>query len=99
MTQDAGDQAKDFCWGALAVGLLHPVQVEIIEALRWIDRSLSTADLLHIFEGRRMGLRIERHMRRLAKLDAVELEDIGHPRPAAEFSYRLVRCPRPRHGR
>jgi hypothetical protein len=81
----------DFRWETLVARLLHPVQVEIIEALWWIDRPLSATDLLRVFEGRRVGLRIEHHLRRLSKLDAVELEDDGEAHSAAMRSYRLVK--------
>jgi predicted transcriptional regulator len=96
MKLDDAGQVEDFWWGTLVAGVLHPAQVEIIEALRWIDRPLSVTDLLQVLEGQRVGLRIERHLRRLAKLDAVTLEDDGKTRsPAMMRSYRLVKRPRP----
>lgn len=68
---DNGGQDGDFYWGAPAARLLHPVQVGIIEALRWIDRPLSATDLFHVFEGKRVAPRIEYHLRRLTRLEAV----------------------------
>lgn len=77
----------DVWWAELAARLLHPVQVEIIEALRWINRPLSPADLLRILGGKRVGLRIEYHLRRLARLDALALADDAKAR---SHVYRLV---------
>jgi Helix-turn-helix domain len=86
----------DFCWGALAARVLHPVQVQIIEALRWIDRPLSAGELLRVLRGEQAGLRIEHHLRRLRRLGAVALDGKATARIAAtDRSYRLVRRPRP----
>jgi hypothetical protein len=95
MTQGGGEQSGDFCWSDLAARLIHPVQVEIIEALLWIDLSLTAADLVHILDGKHAARPIEYHLRRLTKLEVVELCD-GRQRgvPAAERRYRLVRRPR-----
>ena len=85
-----GEQDGDFCWGALAARLLHPVQVEIIEALRWIGRPLSATDFVYVFGGRRAGLRIEHHLRRLTKLEAVAPNAAPTGASAAQRPYRLV---------
>lgn len=91
-----GGQESDFCWGTLAARLLHPVQVEIIEALRWIGRPLSATDFVYIFGGRRAGLRVEYHLRRLTKLEAVAPSNAGRAGAgAAERRYRLVSRSRP----
>jgi hypothetical protein len=96
MTQenDKG-QIGEFFWSALAARVLHPAQVEIIEALRWIDQPLSATDLLRVFEGERVGLRIEHRLRQLARLDVVALADGMAPAPVGQRSYRLVKRPRP----
>jgi hypothetical protein len=73
--------------------VLHPVQVEIIEALDWIDRPLSGADLLKVLEGVEIRLRVQHHLRRLASLEAVVLADIGETVSASQRIYRLVRQP------
>jgi predicted transcriptional regulator len=95
MTGENGDgQIGDLYWSALAARVLHPAQVEIIEALWWIDQPLSATDLVRVFEGHRVGVRIERRLRQLARLDAVALEDSGNARgPMGQRSYRLVRRP------
>jgi hypothetical protein len=88
---DSAAKEGEFCWGALVARVLHPAQVEIIEALRWIDRSLSAADLMEVFEGRLTRPHIEHRLRQLARLDAVRRdEDEKRPRAAGQFTYRLV---------
>lgn len=66
-----GQTGDDF-WDALGGRVLHPVRVEIIEALRWIDHPVLTADLLHVFNWKRVGLRVEHHLRQLTRLGVVE---------------------------
>jgi hypothetical protein len=95
MTRDGSEQVGGPFWAALAARALHPAHVEIIEAMRWIDRSLTATDLVHVFEGQRVGLRIERRLRQLARLDAVALDDSGRGGGAAMMrSYRLVKQPK-----
>jgi hypothetical protein len=93
MTQgDDNGHAEGSFWSALAARSLHPIQVEIIEALRWIDRPLTATDLSRVLEEQRAGLRIERRLRQLARLDAVALADNGKARgPAVQHAYRLAR--------
>lgn len=71
------EQAGDFCWDALGSLALHPVRMEIIEALRWLGMSLSATDLARVFEGRCVGLRVEYHLRRLSQAGVVRQEDPG----------------------
>lgn len=96
MTQDDGNgQVGDAFWAALAARVLHPAYVEIIEAMRWIDLSLTATDLIHVFEGQRVGLRIERRLRQLVRLDAVVPGDNGKAGGTAMMrSYRLVKQPK-----
>ena len=85
--------AEDFCWGALAARLLHPLQVEVIEALRWIDRPLTGADLLNVLDRERLGSgRMAYHLKRLRRLEAVEMVDKEKPRiPMEERTYLVGR--------
>jgi len=90
-------QIGDAFWAAMVATVLHPVEVEIIEAMRWIGRPLTATDLLHVFEARRSDLRIERRLRRLRKLGAVAPEDSGMARgPLTQLRYHLVEKPTPR---
>lgn len=96
MTQDDDiEQIGDSFWAGLAARVLHPAQVEIIEALKWIDRPLAATDLLGVFEGQRAGSRLERHLRQLTRLGAVAPDDNGKARgPMGQVVYRPVRQPR-----
>lgn len=71
--------------------VLHPIDVQIIEAMRWIDLPLSTGDLAEIFDGKPSSAVIGRHVRRLVKLDAVELDEAPTPPHLAGITYRLSR--------
>jgi hypothetical protein len=83
---------EEFCWGALVARVLHPAQVGIIEALRWINRSLSAAELSEIFEGQLKRPHIEHRLRQLARLDAVRSDEEGKGSPSTrQLSYCLVR--------
>jgi hypothetical protein len=87
--------AEDFCWGELAARVLHPVQVEVIEALRWIDRPLTATDLLRVLDSKRIGLRIEHHLKRLTRLNALAAVDAEKMRTPirGQRAYRLVKRP------
>jgi hypothetical protein len=93
MTQDnSNSQIGDSYWAALVARVLHPAHVEIIEALRWIDRPLTGTDLVGVLQGQRVGLRIERRLQQLARLGAVAPEDKGETRaPVRQRAYRLVK--------
>lgn len=86
------EQADDFCWDGAAARVLHPVRVEIVEAMRWIDRPLSAIDLVYVFEGKRLGLWIEHHLRCLVKLRIAAEENGGQAGdPTTQPLYRLNR--------
>jgi Helix-turn-helix domain len=81
----------DGFWVALAVRLLHPVQLQIIEAMRWIDRPLSASELVQIFAKEQRLSTIAYHVRRLAALGALRPIGRRHPvRGSVERLYRLA---------
>jgi hypothetical protein len=86
---DGGGEEAGFCWEALVARVLHPVDVQIIEALLWIGQPLSAGDLTQLFDDDRWAL-FGRHLRRLAKLDAVELGETPTLGNVADVSYRLA---------
>jgi len=94
MAQGNGDDGRvgDFAWGELVARVLHPVQVEIIEALWWIGLPLTATDLFWVFDAKHDRSRIERHLRRLTKLDAVAPKARGRASPAKrrQHLYQLV---------
>jgi hypothetical protein len=86
----AAGQTGNFCWGALVAGALHPVAVQIIEALQWIGRPLSAVDLVQLFDGSPSPAVVGRHMRRLSKLNAIEIVRATGMLDATQIAYRLV---------
>jgi hypothetical protein len=86
-------QSTEFCWGALAARALHPIQVQIIEALSWIDLPLSGGELSRVVEIAPPE-RVIYHMRRLTTLGALVLTEAPTPRVVIDTPYRLVTQPR-----
>jgi hypothetical protein len=58
----------DGFWAALPGRLLHPTQMQILEALFWIGRPLSATDLTRIFFEQPGRPLVEYHVGRLADL-------------------------------
>ena len=77
-------------WAALATSLLHPVQLQIIEAMRWIDRPLSVSDLFQVFYREQRLPALAYHVQRLARVGALRPAGQRHPaRGSIEKLYRL----------
>lgn len=91
VNSDALEGEPEFCWGQLAARVVHPVDVQIIEAFQWIDEPLSTADLAQLFEGKRSWAALRHHVRRLFKLDAIELAEAPTTRDVTKVRYCLKR--------
>jgi hypothetical protein len=91
MTLEDVRDAECCCWAALVARVLHPIDVQTIEAMRWIGLSLSAGDLIEVFDGKPSLAVIGRHLRRLVKLDAVEIDEAPTPAHVAGITYRLSR--------
>jgi hypothetical protein len=76
-------------WEALAVRLLHPIQLQIIEAMRWIGQPLSASELVQIFSGEYSLATVAYHVRRLVALGALKLALQRPVRGTVEKFYRL----------
>jgi len=85
-----GAQTPEFCWGDLVARVLHPLDVQIIEALRWVEQPLSAGDLSQLFDCEPSWASLGHHMRRLAKLDAIELGETPTTQNITDIRYRLV---------
>jgi hypothetical protein len=77
-------------WESLLGRLLHPVQVQIIEAMLSIDRPLSAVELERVFEKKVNLSTVAYHVRRLADLDVVAPAGTRRVRGAVQRFYRLV---------
>lgn len=64
--------------------------MQIIEALRWVDQPLSAAELVQLFDDGHSWAAVGRHLRRLAKLNAIEIDEAVTLRKAMDVRYRLV---------
>jgi DNA-binding transcriptional ArsR family regulator len=81
--------ARSFDWEALVPLLVHPVKVEIIEAMSWIEAPLSATDLDRILVGRIGVSLISYHLRKLAELGAIEKVRQEMVRGAVQTFYAL----------
>jgi DNA-binding transcriptional ArsR family regulator len=94
---DDGGLVTDAWWAALVAELLHPRQVQVIEALRYIGQPLTVEDLSEIVDDVE-PVHLDYHLGRLRKLGAL---DCGLARPGSGFMdvrYQLV-AGRDRRGR
>jgi DNA-binding transcriptional ArsR family regulator len=80
---------SDAWWAALAADLLHPIQVQVIEAFRHIGQPLTVQDLSEVVDDAEPG-HLDHHLGRLRKLGVL---NCGLVRPGTGFMdvrYRLV---------
>jgi hypothetical protein len=83
-------EVPDGFWAMLAAHLLHPFQVQIIEAMAWIDRPLSASELVLVFHREQRLSAIAYHVRRLDSIGALKPAGQRHPqRGSEEKLYRL----------
>jgi len=83
--------AQAFNWEALVPRLVHPVKVEIIEAMSWIGLPLSATDLDRILRGRVGVSLLSYHLRKLAEVGALERVRREAVRGAVQTFYALAR--------
>lgn len=70
--------------------VLHPAEVQIVEALLWIGQPLSAGDLSEVFDGRLSWVVVCRHVRHLTMLGALEVEEAPAIREFTDIRYRLM---------
>jgi hypothetical protein len=79
-------------WAVLARRLLHPVQVDVLDALWRSHKVLSARDLSQIIDGAEPVALAHYHLRRLRKLGAIiPVGGGGACRGPLDTPYRLVR--------
>jgi DNA-binding transcriptional ArsR family regulator len=81
--------AQAFNWGTLVPLLVHPVKVEIIEAMAWIGLPLSATDLDRILRGQVGVSLLSYHLRKLAEVGALERARQEQVRGAMQTFYAL----------
>lgn len=87
---EGGDgQLSDVWWATLAVRLLHPVQVQIIEALRCVGQPLSLRDLSEIVNDVEW-VHLDYHIGRLRRLGALDFTGLRQGDSVMDVRYQLV---------
>jgi hypothetical protein len=79
----------DQFWATLVVRLLHPIQIQIIEAMLWIDYPLSASALVKVFGGKIRPSTVAYHVLRLNSLRA--LRKVGKREPLRGSPEKLYR--------
>lgn len=88
---DGNTRQEGFCWAVPGVELLDPMDVQIIEALLWIDQPLSACDLARILDE---APPIDgHHLQRLAKMGAIFTHDSRPKVGGSTPSYWLLDHP------
>jgi hypothetical protein len=88
--RDADGDPKDkphFDWEELVSLVIHPLKIEIIEALLWIGEPLSAAELVEILDGRYSLSLIVYHAKALENMKAIEIVCARRVRGARESYY------------
>lgn len=84
------EQDSEF-WARLSGLLLHPVQLQIIEAMLWIGRPLSASEVTRLLGDRPSLSTVAYHFRRLATLGAIKPNKTEQVRGALKRPYRLAK--------
>jgi hypothetical protein len=87
MVMTAGGEPHPFDWAALVPRVIHPMRVQVVEALRWIGEPLSASDLTKVFDDRYELSFISYHVVELAKLKAIKIVRKREVRGATEKFY------------
>jgi hypothetical protein len=85
---ETGDEP--FPWDALVSRVLHPVQVQIIEAMRWIGRPLASSELCKVFDDAYTVSHLGYHVSALADLSVLREVGKEQVRGATKHYYVLV---------
>jgi hypothetical protein len=79
---------EPFQWELLVPHIVHPLKVEIVEALHWIDTPLSASDLTKVLGHRKYDLsHVSYHMVTLAKTGALRVVRTRQVRGSTEKFY------------
>jgi DNA-binding transcriptional ArsR family regulator len=82
-------KARPFDWEALVPLLVHPVKVEIIEAMTWVEEPLSATDLDRVLRGQLGVSLLSYHLRKLAELNIIKRVRQEQVRGAVQTFYEL----------
>jgi DNA-binding transcriptional ArsR family regulator len=80
---------RTFNWETLVPLLVHPVKVEIIEAMAWIGLPLSATDLDRVLRGQVGVSLLSYHLRKLTEVGALRRVRQEQVRGAVQTFYAL----------
>ncbi len=80
---------SDAWWATLVADLLHPIQVQIIEAFRHIGQPLTVQDLSKIVDDAE-PVHLDHHLGRLRRLGALDCRLAGAGAGFMDVRYQLV---------
>jgi hypothetical protein len=84
------DGPEDAWWAALAKRAIHPVEVQIIEALAASKTPLPATDLGGRVSTKLKDAQLVPHMRRLRRLEAIEVAGAQRGKRPVDIRYRLA---------
>jgi len=82
-------KADEFDWAGLVANFIHPVKVDVIEALHYIDAPLSSTDLRKVFDNSLPLSNLSHHVTDLAKKGALVKVRDRKVRGSVESFYEL----------
>jgi hypothetical protein len=88
-----GGGDPDQFWATLGARLLHPIQVQIIEAMLWVDRPMSASVLVKVFGEELRLSTVAYHVRRLGSLCALKTVNTRVPSRGSPERLYIVRLP------
>jgi repressor of nif and glnA expression len=85
-----GGEARPVDWAALVSLLVHPLKVDILEAMSWIDKPLSANDLTKVIDSPEYALsHVAYHVRGLSEAKAIRKVRQRQVRGATETFFKL----------
>ncbi len=93
MEPTAAAPTQTFNWETLVPLLVHPVKVEIIEAMAWISLPLSATDLDRVLRGQVGVSLLSYHLRKLTEVGALRRVRREQVRGAMQTFYALPAKP------
>jgi hypothetical protein len=82
----------NFDWGTLVAGSVHPIKVEVIEAMRWIGVPMSATALSRSFDGAQNVGNVAYHVKKMAGQGVLKRVRRRQIRGALETFYELTGC-------
>jgi hypothetical protein len=79
-------------WNGLLVRLLHETQLQIIEAMGWVNRPMSASQLVQVFDESTTLASVAYHVRRLREIGILKLSWLRPVRGTKERLHRLARA-------